>query len=100
MHVAIRHGHTKFMMRILDLFDKNPIYLNGKGQGAFDLFNTQEKCTPFSLAVLRENFEVAEALHQKGRSDRFAKNAEHEHVFDIAKRLNIKPVQKFLIKFQ
>lgn len=39
MHVAIRHGHTKFMIRIIELFDQNPIYMNGKGQGAFDIFN-------------------------------------------------------------
>jgi hypothetical protein len=99
MHVAIRHGHTKFMIRIIELFDKNPIYMNGKGQGAFDIFNGQEKCTPFTLAVLRENFELSEILHQKARSDRFIKNADNENVFDIAKRLNIKPVQKFLVKF-
>lgn len=40
LHVAIRHGHTKFILRIIDLFDKNPIFLNGKNQGVLDLFNS------------------------------------------------------------
>ena len=65
--------------------------------GAFDIESDQEKCTPYMLAVLREQFEIAEILVKTGRVDKYYKNTEQETVFDIAKRLKIKNVQKFLI---
>ena len=52
------------------------------------------------MAVLREQFELAEMLLVNGRSDKYYKNCEGENVFDTAKRLNIKSVQKFLINLQ
>lgn len=64
---------------------------------AFDIESDQEKCTPYMLAVLREQFEIAEILVKTGRVDKYFKNMEGETVFDIAKRLKIKNVQKFLI---
>ena len=52
------------------------------------------------MAVLREQFDLAEELLANGRSDKYYKNSDGENVFDIAKRLNIKSVQKFLINLQ
>ena len=50
--------------------------------GAFDIESDQEKCTPYMLAVLREQFEIAEILVKTGRVDKYYKNTEQETVFD------------------
>ena len=62
-----------------------------------DIENNQEKLTPYMLAVLRENFDIAQILLNSGYCDMLYKNVDGETVFDIAKRLDIIPVQKFLI---
>ena len=88
---------------MLELIDRNPDqFLTGKDQRqyAFDIENTQEKCTPYTLALLREEFEMADLLLLNGRSDKYYKNCEREDVYGIARRLNIKSVQRYLIKQQ
>ena len=68
----------------------------------FDIENSaqQGKCTPYTLAVLTEQFQVADLLAEYGFSDRNYKNADGENVLDIAKRLNLKEVQKYIVKMQ
>jgi hypothetical protein len=39
-----------------------------------DVENAQEKCTPFTLAVLREQFDIADLLVEDGMSDKYFKN--------------------------
>jgi hypothetical protein len=88
---------------VLELVGSNPDqYLTGRDarQYPFDIENTQEKCTPYTLALLREEFEMADLLLLDGRSDKYYKNCEREDVYGIARRLNIKSVQRYLIKQQ
>jgi hypothetical protein len=88
---------------VLELVDRNPDrFLTEKEQSKypFDIENTQEKCTPYTLALLREEFEMADLLLLNGRSDKYYKNCEREDVYGIARRLNIKSVQRYLIKQQ
>jgi hypothetical protein len=43
---------------------------------------------------------MADLLLLNGRSDKYYKNCEREDVYGIARRLNIKSVQRYLIKQQ
>ena len=52
------------------------------------------------LAVLLENFKLANLLVENNLSDRYYKNSENETVYDIAMRLNLVNVQKFLVQQQ
>ena len=52
------------------------------------------------MAVLREQFDLAQQLLVKGRSDKYFKNQDGETVFDTAKRLNIISAQKFIINLK
>ena len=94
-HIAIRHGQEDCMKEVLNYIDSN---MTLEGEYPFDIENYQEKCTPYTLALLREQFTLAELFLENDRSDIYFKNTNGENVFDIAKRLNIKNVQKFLVK--
>ena len=63
-----------------------------------DIENTHEKLTPYMLAVLRENFDIASVLIESGKCDMVYKNVKGETVFNIAHNLDIKPVMKYLMK--
>ena len=46
----------------------------------FDIENSQEKCTPFMLAVLNEHFEMAELLLTNGLSNLDHKNHDSQDI--------------------
>lgn len=57
--------------------DKIETYFTAKDlkkRTIFDIENGQEKCTPYTMAVLREQFDLAEELLVNGRSDKYYKN--------------------------
>jgi hypothetical protein len=62
-----------------------------------DVENNQEHCTPYLLAVLRENFESADFMCDNKLANPFYKNQDGETVFDIVNRLKILNVQKYLV---
>jgi len=83
-----------YIQNLLKLTISNPEVLSAD-QGnkfIFDVENNQEKCTPFTLAVVKEHFDIANLLLEDGRSDRFYKNSDGKNVFDMAKELNLKNV--------
>lgn len=99
-HIAIRHGQLGFVRQVVQYIEKNiEVLFDDKTarRFPFDTENLQEKCTPYTLALLREQFEMAHELVRYGRSDKYYKNKEMENAFDIARRLNIKSVQRYLI---
>ena len=63
-----------------------------------DIENTQEKCTPYMLAVLSEQFEIAQLLAQSMLSNMYHKNEDNKNVFDIAADMKIVPVLKYCMK--
>lgn len=65
-----------------------------------DIENSQEKCTPFMLALLLEKFDIAETLALSQLSNVYHRNDDGENAFDIANRMKIIPVLKYLIKRQ
>ena len=67
---------------------------------SFDIENLQEKCTPYTLAVLTEKFEIGEMLAESGLSDPNYKNADGMTVWDIAKKHKLENVVKYLEKFK
>lgn len=69
-----------------------------KKQYPLDVENLQERCTPYMLAVLREQFEVADYLQEIRASQIAFKNKNGESVFDIVNRLKIKSLQKYLVE--
>lgn len=56
----------------------------------------QEKLTPYMLAVLREQFSVADLLESAGLASRGYKNRDGETVVSIAKRLQLPLSMKYL----
>ena len=61
-HIAIRHGNINVLKRVLQYMDTKKDFIDvatDASQYPLDLENTQEKCTPYMLAVLREDFEIA-----------------------------------------
>ena len=98
LHIAIRHDHVEFLKHVLQYFSlkKDEIGLlqgeETQASHALDVENNQEHCTPYTLAVLRENFEIADILFENGWSNPFFKNQNGETVFDIVNRIKIKSV--------
>ena len=101
LHIAIRHDHTEFLKNILTYFGnniENMLQGNESQQShVLDVENNQEHCTPYTLAVLRENFDVADMMFENEWSNCFFKNQNNETVFDIVNRIKIKNVQKYLV---
>ena len=67
-------------------------------QFPIDVENDQEKCTPYMLAVLRENFEAADFMLDNKLASPFFKNKQGDTVFDIVNRLRITNVQQYLVE--
>lgn len=44
------------------------------------------------LAILKEQYEIAEMLGENGKVDKYYKNQNKEHVFRMAKRMGLKSV--------
>mmetsp|Transcript_7764 Transcript_7764/g.12028 ORF Transcript_7764/g.12028 Transcript_7764/m.12028 type:complete len:308 (-) Transcript_7764:740-1663(-) len=63
-HIAIRHGQTRFVKDLLKFLSENPMYTASEKQARKHIFDmeNQEKCSPYTLAVLREHFDVADWL--------------------------------------
>lgn len=57
LHISIRLGHTDYSKKVIALVQAARF----KGN-AFDIENVQEKLTPYMLAVLREQFTIADLL--------------------------------------
>lgn len=68
-----------------------------KDKFPLDIENTQEKCTPYMLAVLRENFRIADALIETGWCNKYHANKDRMTVLDIVGKYNIKSCQRYLI---
>ena len=49
-------------------------------------------CTPYMLAILREEYEIADLLLQNNRSDKYFKNSRGQQVYDIATKYKLKSV--------
>lgn len=57
LHISIRLSHTDYSKKVIALVQAARF----KGN-AFDIENVQEKLTPYMLAVLREQFTIADLL--------------------------------------
>lgn len=66
LHIGIRNDKQTFVLDILNYFEsRKDLILSPEEQAKqnpLDIENDQEKCTPFMLAVLREQFEVADLM--------------------------------------
>ena len=63
---------------------------------SFDVENFQEKCTPYTLAILSEQFALGEMLAECGLSAPDHRNADGLTVRDIAKKHKLEKVLQHL----
>ena len=94
LHYSIRNERSQFTMDMLTYFmNRQNMVLTPDEQAAsfpLDVENGQERCTPYMLAVLREQFDVADFLQDQKLSNIAYKNQNNESVFDKVNRLKIK----------
>lgn len=62
-----------------------------------DIENYNDKMTPYCVAMLRENYELAQVLEISGLCDKYYLNTKGENVYEIAKKLGLRKVQKHII---
>lgn len=82
LHISIRMAHTEFSKKVIALCQSMRFQ-----ECALDIENVQEKLTPYMLAVLREQFEVADLLVAANMAEPLYVNKDGENVEAIAERL-------------
>jgi ankyrin repeat protein len=97
LHIAVRHGHSGYVLDAIDLIYEQIVERKVKNKFPLDIENGQENCTPYMLALLRENFRLADALMETGFCDKYYKNKQKQTVLDIVSKYNMKAVQKYLV---
>lgn len=65
LHISIKQGHTEFSYQVVALIQSLRFKAN-----ALNLENVQDCLTPYMLAVLREQFDVANLLLSAGLASR------------------------------
>jgi uncharacterized membrane protein YcgQ (UPF0703/DUF1980 family) len=62
-----------------------------------DFENKLEYVTPYMFAVLKFQFKLAEFILTTNKANKYYKNRNEEHVYRMARRLNLKHVMKYII---
>jgi len=96
-HIAARHGHLQFLKTIIAYVEKK--FPEVKKTPFLDIQNNQEKLTPLGIAVLKEQYEMAEFLMDH-RCDIYFKNSDGETPTSIAIKYGLNRIAEEIPKLQ
>lgn len=91
LHVAIRHGHIEFSIKLI-----NYLILTKCGKNRVDIENVSEKMTPYFMAVLQGYKSIAKKLVQAGLCDPTRRNADGKTIENLAVELCSRKACDFL----
>ena len=94
LHIAIRNNQKAFAERVIQY----AATLKDLGKLKLDLENHQEKLTPLMLAILREQFDIAESMINKGLATLDYLNKDGDSVNLIASRMGMNIVCEYLAR--